>query len=75
MMPAHVGKIHNLSSHCVRYISLKHKRKKVNKLEKYRVLSVFIEGRSCLIGRIRDFVVEALLSKLGLHILPHVEKL
>ena len=47
----------------------------MNKLEKYRVLSVFIEGRSCLIGRIRDFVVEALLNKLGLHILPHVEKL
>lgn len=47
----------------------------MNKLEKYRVLFVFTEGRSCLIGRIRDFVVEALLNKLGLHILPHVEQL
>ena len=47
----------------------------MNKLEKYRVLSVFIEGRSRLIGRIRDIVEEALLNKLGLHIPPRVEEL
>ena len=47
----------------------------MNKLKKYRVLSAFIDGRSRLIGRIRDVVEEALLNKLGLHIPPHAEKL
>ena len=47
----------------------------MNKLEKYRVLSMFIEGGSRLIGRIRDVVEETLLNKLGLHILLHAEKL